>query len=199
MVRTSLPITADVASNRKSPSCVNRQKKKRLSSCRENQAHAASECMWLAQLNASHTFRSGKQDVVWILPVGAASRWLALLSHQWTGHVPRWLRPEFALDGAGNQRTNRGALCRRPLPECGVKIVWNIDRSSDAHAIIMSLLALRRSAWLGLPPLQQLGSRPRVQLPLLNRLCQLADAEVVPVVALGARHFIQDVAFRQLL
>ena len=60
MVRTSLPITADVVSSRNSPICVSRQKKKRLSPCVENQVQAAPECRWLAQLKASHTFRSGK-------------------------------------------------------------------------------------------------------------------------------------------
>jgi hypothetical protein len=61
--------------------------------------------------------------------------------------TPRWLRPECALDGAGNQRTNGGALGCSTLPERGMKIVWDVDRGSDAHAIIMSLPASRRSVW----------------------------------------------------
>jgi hypothetical protein len=70
------------------------------------------------------------------------------ISNKGARHGSRWLGAEPGLDGAGNERTNGGVLCRRSASEFGVKIVWNIDRGSDAHAIIMScpdpLVAFRK-------------------------------------------------------
>src|ERR1019366_8848456 len=104
-----------------------------------SQRQASALCRWPPTDNASHTFRSGKNEVMGVLVFGEGAAQLARARNQGACHVLAFLGLTVSLlDGPDNQGTDRGAGPLRPETEPVMQRVGDINGGSDCHDIIMS-------------------------------------------------------------
>jgi hypothetical protein len=90
--------------------------------------------------SASHTFRSGKNEVMRILILRKRRAKLPRALKEWPGQILAALVPVGVglLDRVHDQRTDGGAGLLRPVSQPVVEWLWNVNSSTNRHDIIMS-------------------------------------------------------------
>lgn len=136
----SSPMTAPFVSSLNSPSCAYREKSNSVSSGRDRtHLHATKLCACVATDNASHTFTSGKNEVMGGFVDGEARTELSLPSYHWPSDRLLLATSRVSLlKGANNQGADRGAGTLGATPQLVAEWSRDVDRGSDRQDLSMA-------------------------------------------------------------